>query len=102
MVLDSPALPPTEPDPHREQGGFTEEEKRALVKYVGWGGIPQVFAWHAATDWEGEREKLNALLTLEEYEAARASTLNAHYTSATVINGIAFWSPRQVSATSSV
>ena len=66
----------------------TDEEKRALVKYVGWGGIPQVFAWHAATDWEGEREKLNALLTPEEYEAARASTLNAHYTSATVINGI--------------
>jgi phospholipid N-methyltransferase len=66
----------------------TDEEKRALVKYVGWGGIPQVFAWYAATDWEGEREKLNALLTPEEYEAARASTLNAHYTSAIVINGI--------------
>jgi hypothetical protein len=66
----------------------TDEVKRALVKYVGWGGIPQVFAWHATTDWEGEREKLNALLTPEEYEAARASTLNAHYTSAIVINGI--------------
>jgi len=66
----------------------TEEERRVLVKYVGWGGIPQVFAWHAATDWEEERQKLSALLGTEEYEAARASTLNAHYTSETVIAGI--------------
>src|SRR5206468_3818474 len=66
----------------------TDEDKAVLVKYVGWGGIPQVFAWHAATDWESEREKLTKLLTPEEYEAARASTLNAHYTSPIVISAI--------------
>lgn len=71
-----------------EERPATDEEKRTLVKYVGWGGIPQVFAWHEGTDWQAERDKLSALLTAEEYEAARASTLNAHYTSATVITGI--------------
>ena len=38
----------------------TDEEKRVLVKYVGWGGIPQVFAWHEAPDWQPERERLKA------------------------------------------
>jgi N12 class adenine-specific DNA methylase len=66
----------------------TDEEKRVLVKYVGWGGIPQVFAWHAGTEWDAERDQLKRLLTDSQYETARASTLNAHYTSATVIGGI--------------
>ncbi len=66
----------------------TDDEKRILVKYVGWGGMPQVFAQHPGTDWESEREELKRLLTDSQYEAARASTLNAHYTSPTVINGI--------------
>ncbi len=66
----------------------TGDEKRILVRYVGWGGIPQVFAQHPGSDWEGEREELKRLLTDSQYEAARASTLNAHYTSATVIAGI--------------
>jgi N12 class adenine-specific DNA methylase len=66
----------------------TDEERRTLVKYVGWGGIPQVFAYSGAEDWEAERERIGTLLTTEEYEAARASTLNAHYTSPTVIAGI--------------
>jgi N12 class adenine-specific DNA methylase len=66
----------------------TEEDKRVLVKYVGWGGIPQIFAWHDASDWQGERERLKALLSNEEYEAARASTLNAHYTSPVVVSAI--------------
>lgn len=66
----------------------TDEERQALVKYVGWGGIPQVFAYYGAPEWQTERDRLKALLTPEQFEAARASTLNAHYTSATVIGGI--------------
>jgi N12 class adenine-specific DNA methylase len=71
-----------------ESRGASEDEKRVLVKYVGWGGIPQVFASPLPAEWRSEGEKLKALLTPDEYEAARASTLNAHYTSATVISGI--------------
>lgn len=66
----------------------SDEEKQILVKYVGWGGIPQVFASPFSTEWKAEGERLKVLLTSEEYAAARASTLNAHYTSATVISAI--------------
>ncbi len=66
----------------------TEDEKRVLVKYVGWGGIPQVFAHQPSNEWAEERERLKQILTITEYESARASTLNAHYTSATVILAI--------------
>ncbi|MBA3831706.1 MAG: hypothetical protein H0X34_07405 [Chthoniobacterales bacterium] len=72
----------------QEGRAATDDEKRILVKCVGWGGIPQVFAQHPGTDWEVERAELKSLLTDSQYEAARASTLNAHYTSATVISGI--------------
>ncbi len=58
------------------------------MRYVGWGGIPQVFARFGPEDWQPERDRLETLLTPVEYEAARASTLNAHYTSPTVIAGI--------------
>jgi N12 class adenine-specific DNA methylase/TolA-binding protein/predicted O-methyltransferase YrrM len=58
------------------------------VKYVGWGGIPQVFASPPPAEWRSEGEELKARLTTDEYAAARASTLNAHYTSATLISGI--------------
>jgi hypothetical protein len=66
----------------------TDEERRVLVRYVGWGGIPQVFAYYGAPEWQAERDRLKALLPSEQFEAARASTLNAHYTSTTVISGI--------------
>ena len=66
----------------------TPEERRTLVKYVGWGGIPQVFADFSAEEWQLERDQLKTLLTPKLYETARASTLNAHYTSPTVIGGI--------------
>ncbi len=66
----------------------SDQEKRVLVKYVGWGGIPQVFASPLSTEWKAEGERLKVLLTSEEYDAARASTLNAHYTSPTVISAI--------------
>jgi N12 class adenine-specific DNA methylase len=64
----------------------TGEDKSALVRYVGWGGIPQIFS--PASDWQTENQELTSLLSEEEFRAARASTLNAHYTSAKVIHGM--------------
>src|SRR2546425_609782 len=62
----------------------TEEDKAVLVKYVGWGAMPQVFdAFNP--EWLKEREALRKELTSEEYEFARSTTLNAHYTSPVVI-----------------
>ena len=66
----------------------TEEEKQVLVQYVGWGGIPQVFAWQESSGWDAERDQLKTLLTEPEYEAARASTLNAHYTAPAVVSAM--------------
>ncbi len=51
------------------------DEKRVLVRYVGWGGIPQVFASPLPADWKSEGEELKRLLTPDEYQAARASTV---------------------------
>ncbi len=62
------------------------EEKSALVRYVGWGGLSQIFS--PATDWQKENIELSALLSEEEFRAARASTLNAHYTSGEVIQAM--------------
>ncbi|MCD5327963.1 helicase-related protein [Chromobacterium piscinae] len=64
-----------------------QDEQAILVRYVGWGGLPQVFD-HRNSDWAGEFKELAALLTTEEYEAARRSTQDAHYTSDTIIKGI--------------
>ncbi|MFT3992231.1 MAG: DEAD/DEAH box helicase family protein [Luteolibacter sp.] len=69
----------------RENRPATPEEQGVLVRYVGWGGLPQVFATHDDPAWQAERERLRELLGPEEIRAARASTLNAHYTSPTVI-----------------
>ena len=71
-----------------ENRAATDEERSVLVKYVGWGGIPQVFAQQAAGDWEEERQKLVSLLTQEEFDSARASTLNAHYTAPAVVTAM--------------
>ena len=65
----------------------TPAETRVLVRYVGWGGLPQVFdSWN--DEWAAEREKLEGLLTPDELESARATTLNAHYTAPAVINAM--------------
>jgi N12 class adenine-specific DNA methylase/predicted O-methyltransferase YrrM len=72
----------------KEKRPATTEEKSTLVKYVGWGGIPQVFDPIGGRGWENERDELASLLTEEEHEAAKASTLNAHYTSPEVIRGM--------------
>ena len=65
----------------------TDEEKQILSKYVGWGGIAQAFDKENKT-WESEYTQLKELLTDSEYTAARASVLDAFYTSPTVIDGI--------------
>ncbi len=52
------------------------------------GRSPQLFASNGPQEWEPERARLKELLTAEEYVAARASMLNAHYTSPTVVSAI--------------
>ncbi len=65
----------------------TPEEQENLSRYVGWGGLPQVFD-EKNTQWAREYAELKELLTEDEYVSAQASTLNAHYTSPTVIKAI--------------
>ncbi|MBR4331415.1 MAG: DEAD/DEAH box helicase family protein [Clostridia bacterium] len=65
----------------------THDEQEVLSRYVGWGGLSAAFD-PDKKDWSGEYEELKAALTTEEYTAARASTLNAHYTSPTVIRAV--------------
>ena len=65
----------------------TPEEQEVLAKYVGWGGLPNAFD-ESKQDWADEYEELKNTLTPEEYSAARSSTLNAHYTSPTVIRSV--------------
>lgn len=65
----------------------TADEQAVLARYVGWGGIPQAFD-EANPQWTGEYAELLGLLDAEEYASARASTLNAHYTSPTVIRAM--------------
>lgn len=70
-----------------EERMATAEEQEVLSRYVGWGGIPQAFDENAPS-WSSEFLELQTALSQEEYEAARASVLNAHYTSPTVIKAI--------------
>jgi N12 class adenine-specific DNA methylase len=65
----------------------TPEEQEILSRYVGWGALPQAFDAENAS-WTNEYTELKGLLTDEEYESARGSTLNAHYTSPIVIKAI--------------
>ena len=71
----------------QEHRGATTEEQQVLSQYVGWGGLADVFDPNKE-NWSAEYTQLKGLLTEEEYAAARASTLNAHYTSPTVIRAI--------------
>lgn len=70
-----------------EQRQATAEEQEVLSRYVGWGGIPQAFDEKNA-DWSKEYAELKSLLPAGEYSEARASTLNAFYTSPTVIKAM--------------
>ena len=65
----------------------TPEEQETLSRYVGWGGVQQAFD-PDNKDWTNEYLELNALLTPEEWQSAKASTLNAHYTSPVVIKAM--------------
>jgi N12 class adenine-specific DNA methylase/adenine-specific DNA methylase len=70
-----------------EERPATAEEKTTLIKYVGWGAMPQVFDDYNR-EWKKEREVLVSELSTEEYELARSTTLNAHYTAPTVIRAM--------------
>jgi N12 class adenine-specific DNA methylase len=76
----------------KEQRPATDEEKTVLSKYVGWGQFPQAFGHYDATEpgervgaWTREANELKALLNDEEYAAAKAATINSHYTNPDVI-----------------
>ena len=68
-------------------GQATPEQQKILSRYVGWGGLPDAFDPDNKT-WSEEYTQLKELLTQEEYASARGSTLNAHYTTPTVIRAI--------------
>ena len=70
-----------------EHRGATAEEQQVLSQYVGWGGLSDAFD-PGKDSWAKEYAELKGLLSEDEYAAARSSTLNAHYTSPTVIRGI--------------
>ncbi|MBR0092092.1 MAG: DEAD/DEAH box helicase family protein, partial [Lachnospiraceae bacterium] len=70
-----------------EERQATPEEQEVLSRYVGWGGLADAFD-PQKSDWTMQYNELLEALTPEEYDAARASTLNAHYTSPTVIKAM--------------
>ena len=65
----------------------TLEEQETLAKYVGWGGLADAFD-ETKSNWASEYQELKSLLSAEEYDSARESTLNAHYTSPVIIKAI--------------
>ena len=71
----------------QEHRGATAEEQQVLSQYVGWGGLSDAFD-PGKDSWAKEYAELKGLLSEDEYAAARSSTLNAHYTSPTVIKAI--------------
>jgi N12 class adenine-specific DNA methylase len=66
----------------------TDDEKAVLARYVGWGAMSGVFRHYPGDEWRNTAEATRELLTVPEYESARASTPNAHYTSPQVIEAI--------------
>ena len=76
---------------HSEDRQATPEEQKILVKYVGWGGMPQAFSRPDGTNvkgWDKEVAELQSLMTDEEYASAMRSTPNAHYTAPEIIKGM--------------
>lgn len=72
---------------YEENRNATAEEKKVLAQFVGWGGLSQAFDENNP-QWEKEYAELKGLLSQEDYEQARSSTLNAYYTAKEVIGGI--------------
>ena len=70
-----------------ENRAATPKEQEILSKYAGWGGLAEAFD-ETKSNWAKEYEELKSLLSTEEYASARESTLNAHYTSSTIIKSI--------------
>jgi hypothetical protein len=73
-----------------EKRDATDEEKTILARYVGWGAMPNVFGYQPPGEWRQMAAGIKELLTGAEYESARASTPNAHFTSPQVIEAV--WS----------
>ena len=73
-----------------EQREATAEEKNILARYVGWGAMPNVFGYNPPGEWRQAAVGIKELLTGTEFESARASTPNAHFTSPQVIEAV--WS----------
>ena len=71
-----------------ESRGATDGEKSLLVKYTGWGAMANAFRPYPPPEWQHTATELRELLTPPEYDSARASTPNAHYTSPDVINSV--------------
>ena len=72
-----------------EKHDATDEEKAILARYVGWGALANsIFGYHVAPEWKNTAGAVKEMLTTEEYESARASTPNAHFTSPQVIEAI--------------
>ena len=71
----------------REKKTATPEELQALKEYAGFGGIPKAFDKNDP-NWNREAWLLHSMLTEKEYNAARSSTLNAHYTSGEIVQNI--------------
>lgn len=72
---------------YAENRNPTEAEKKVLSQFVGWGGLSQAFDENNE-GWKKEYAELKGLLSTEDYEQARSSTLNAYYTAKDVIGGI--------------
>lgn len=72
---------------YAENANPTAEERKTLSQFVGWGGLAQAFD-EKNESWKKEYEELKSLLSTEDYEQARSSTLNAYYTAKDVIDGI--------------
>ena len=71
-------------DEHRTA---TPEEQQILSQYVGWGGLADAFD-ESKSNWSAEYQELKSVLTPDEYNSARESTLNAHFTSPVIIRNI--------------
>lgn len=72
---------------YRESREATPSERKILAKYVGWGGLAKAFD-ETDKNWQKEYAQLKGLLTEEEYNGAKGSVLNAHYTAKEVIDGM--------------
>jgi N12 class adenine-specific DNA methylase len=74
-------------DLQRENRPATVDEQHTLARYVGWGAVPQLFAG-TTPEWRAAQAELKEILTPEEYEDARRSTTNAHYTSDAIVDSV--------------